>query len=51
MFSMNGALGFEKTTQEIHINEKEKTQRFSPYLEHLLKIGNIRKWCKIHEFT
>lgn len=51
MFSMNGALNFEKTTQEIHINEQEIIQRFSPYPEHVLKIGNIKKWCKIHEFS
>ncbi len=50
-FSFNDALEFEKTTQELRIGEKEKVQRFSPYPEHLLKIGSIKRWCKIHEFT
>ena len=51
VFSFNGALDFEKTTQELRIIEKKKAQRLDPYPEFVLKVGNIKKWCKIHEFT
>ncbi len=50
-FSLNGALDFGKVSQEIRIGEKVKKHRLHPYPEHVLKIGDIRKWCKIHEFT
>ncbi len=51
VFSLNGALDFEKTTQELRIGEKKKARRLNPYPECVLKVGNIKKWCKIHEFT
>ncbi len=50
-FSFNNALEFEKTTQDLRIGNKEKVQRFNFYPEHILKIGNIKKWCKIYKFT
>lgn len=51
VFSFNGALDFKKTTQELRIGEKKNTRRLNPYPEFVLKIGNIKRWCKIHEFT
>jgi len=51
MFSLNNALEYNKTTQKIRIGEKTKVQRIEPYPEHILKVGNIKKCCKIHDFT
>ncbi len=51
LFSIENALEFEKTTQKLRAGKKERAQRINPYPEHILKIGNIRKWCKVHEFT
>lgn len=42
MFSLNGALDFGKTSQELKIGENHKSQRDNPYPEHVLKIGNIK---------
>lgn len=50
-FSLNGALEFSRTSQELRIGKKLKVQRSAPYPEFVLKIGNIAKWCKIHELT
>lgn len=51
MFSLNSALEFNKTAQRIRIGEKTKAKRTEPYPEHILKIGNIKKWCMVHYFT
>ncbi len=51
LFSLNGALEFGKTNQQLRVADGEKKQRLNPYPEHTLKIGNIGKWCNIHEFT
>ena len=51
MFSLNGALGFNETEQKLRVRDLEQNERNSPYSEHKLKIGNISKWCTVHEFT
>jgi hypothetical protein len=51
MFSTNGALEFNRTEQKLKAGVPEISIRNEPYPVHKLKIGNIKKWCSIHEFT
>ena len=51
MFSLKNALEFNRTEQKLHLAEPMKSQRITPYPEHKLKVGNISRWCRIHEFT
>lgn len=50
-FSKLSALEYGNTKQEIEMTPSNKEERVNPYPEHLLKIGNIRKYCVVHEFT
>lgn len=50
-FSKLNALKFGNTKQEIEMATTNKVERVHPYPEYLLKIGNIRKYCVVHEFT
>lgn len=50
-FSINNALELGRTQQEIEMKSSEKPKRTTPYPEKRLKIGNIEKWCFVHEFT
>jgi len=50
-FSLLDALAFGNTTQEIQMGIEPKRHRKNEYPELTLKIGNIKKWCKVHEFT
>ena len=49
-FSKLNALGFNNTKHEIDMAPPIKVNRVIPYPEHSLKIGNIRKYCVVHEF-
>lgn len=50
-FSIKNALGFGRTQQQIEMTPSQKVKRNTPHPEKCLKIGNIEKWCKVHEFT
>lgn len=50
-FSKLNALNFGNTKHEIDMAEPKKVKRVQPYPEYLLKIGNISKYCVVHEFT
>lgn len=50
-FSKLNALEYGNTKQEIERAPSNRVERVNPYPEHLLKIGNIRKYCVVHEFT
>ena len=50
-FSKLNALKYGNTKQEIEMASSNKKERIDPYPEYLLKIGNVRKYCVVHEFT
>lgn len=50
-FSLANALEFGNTSQEIEMASQKLSPRSLPYPEKVLKIGNIKKWCVVHEFT
>lgn len=50
-FSLLGALAFGNTTQEIQMGTDSIQYPKTEHHEMTLKIGNIKKWCDVHEFT
>jgi hypothetical protein len=50
-FSKSNALKSGNTKQEVEIVSSNKKGRVHPYPEYLLKIGNIKEYCTVHEFT
>jgi len=50
-FSLLDALVFGNTTQEVQMGVESKIYRKMEHPGMTLKIGNIKKWCKVHEFT
>ena len=51
MYSLNNALEYGHTTQELEISPSSGLRAESVHKEMILKVGNISKWCKIHEFA
>jgi len=51
MFSVNNALEFGNTKQELQLGNKQHSSVNTEHGEQTLKIGNIKKWCTIHEFA
>jgi hypothetical protein len=50
-FSKSNALAYGNTKQEIKLAESNSVEQIAPYPEYILKIGNIKKYCVVHEFT
>ncbi len=48
--SLRNALAFGNTTQEIQVSDIKKDCVKKEHSEIILKVGDIRKMCKIHEF-
>ena len=51
MFSVNNALDFGNTTQELQLGNDQNNKQNKNHSEQILKVGNIKKWCTIHEFA
>jgi len=50
-FSTKNALKFGNTEQQVQMSDQPSVKRERPYPEKILKIGNIKQWCVVHDLT